>query len=216
MINILQYITINTLRFNFHYFPFSTAIKLPVFVSRKTKLSQLKGTVVLNDIQTGIVKIGFGNVGIFDKARSRTMWQVSGMVIFKGKANIGHGAKLSVHSGGILEFGDKFAISAESSIVCSKRIRFGNENLLSWDILIMDTDLHKIYSIDGTCINEPAEIIIGNNIWIGCRATILKGVVIASGSVIGAGAIISKSCLYQNAIYIGSNKIIKTDIKWAH
>lgn len=80
----------------------------------------------------------------------------------------------------------------------------------------MDTDFHNIYSSDGTCVNAPAEIIIGDNVWIGCRATIMKGVVIAPGSIIGAGAVITKSCSSPNSIYAGHNKFIKTDVRWEH
>ncbi|MEG2599473.1 MAG: acyltransferase [Muribaculaceae bacterium] len=179
-------------------------------------MSKLKGEVILDTIRTGIVKIGFGDVGIFDKSHSRTIWQVSGKVVFNGKANIGHGSKISVHPGGILKFGDKFAISAESSIVCSKHISFGMGCLLSWDILIMDTDLHKIYSDDGRLLNISVPIVVEDYVWIGCRASILKGAIIASGCVIGAGAVITKSCLYQNAIYVGNNKLVKTAIRWGN
>lgn len=216
MRNYLQYITLNTLRFNFHYFPFSTAIRFPVFVSRQTKLSFRRGEVVLNSVKTGVVKIGFGGVGIFDRSRSRTIWEVAGKVIFHGKCNMGHGSRVSVNKTGVLEFGDKFVISAESAIVCSKHISFGDGCLLSWDILVMDTDFHNIYSSDGTCVNAPAEIIIGDNVWVGCRATIMKGVVIAPGSIIGAGAVITKSCSSSNSIYAGHNKFIKTDVRWEH
>ena len=45
-------------------------------------------------------------------------------------------------------FGDNFCVTANSAIVCVSNINFGSNVLLSWDILILDTDFHKIYSID--------------------------------------------------------------------
>ena len=86
-----------TLRFNLHYFPLKTALKLPVVVSHRTYLRELHGKVELPEkVERAMVKIGFGDVGHYDRKRSRGIWQVSGMVSFGGKASIGHGSKLSV------------------------------------------------------------------------------------------------------------------------
>ena len=65
--------------------------------------------------------------------------------------------------------------TAETSIVAFTEIRFGNNCLLSWDILVMDTDFHKLKDEFGNIINKPRPIIIGDRIWIGCRCLILKG-----------------------------------------
>ena len=42
----------------------------------------------------------------------------------------------------------------------------------------------------GKCNTD--EVIIGNNVWIGARVTILKGVRIGDGAVIAAGTIVNK------------------------
>ena len=206
-----------TLYFNFKYFDFTIAIKLPVLVSYRVILSETSGKVKINynNIKTGMIKIGFGCVGIFDAKRSRTIWGSSGNIIFNGSCNIGHGSKISVSKNGLLIFGNNFNISAESSIVCYKKICFGDNCLLSWEILIMDTDFHKIMDNTNNVINEDKEIIFGNNVWIGCRTTILKGTYINDNIVIGA-----TSCLVGK--YNGSNQIIcgnpakihKNNITW--
>lgn len=55
----------------------------------------------------------------------------------------------------------------------------------------MYNDFHKIYKNDKV-INENKRVIIGNDVWIGCRSTILKGSEIASNSVIAAASIVTK------------------------
>ncbi|KGO93362.1 hypothetical protein Q766_08650 [Flavobacterium subsaxonicum WB 4.1-42 = DSM 21790] len=206
----------NTFYFNFTYFKFQDAIKLPVLVSKNAILKATKGSVIIDGpLYYGRVVIGGGHVGIFDKRRSKTMWEVSGTVNFKGKAYIGRGSKIVVIKGGELIFGDKFSITAETSIIAAKKIEFGSNCLLSWDILIMDSDAHSILNQIGDIINAPKEIIFGDGIWMGCRCTVLKGAIIRSGDVIGAGTTVSRVLDEENALYAGvPAKLLKQNISW--
>lgn len=204
-----------SLYFNFKYFPLATAIKLPVLISYRTKLSKVEGSVFLEKNKTGIIKIGFGYVGIFDKNNSRSIWECAGHVFFKGATSIGHGSKLSIGKNGKLIFGNNFCITAESQIVCNKKILIGDNVLISWQCLIMDTDFHNILNGD-IKINDDKEIIIRNNVWIGCRSTILKGVEIYSGNVIAANTNLTRT-IRKSHIIIGGNpgNIIKENINWS-
>jgi len=167
-----------------------------------------------------MIKIGFGSVGIFDKQKSRTILEIGGTIEFKGKASIGHGSKICIMSngsngGGYLLIGHNFSISAESQIVCAKKIIFGDNCLLSWNILIMDTDFHKIIDRNNNQLNPNKEIIIGDKVWIGCRSTILKGSQIPNGNIIASGSVVTKS-IHQQSSIIGGNPIaiLKENINW--
>lgn len=212
----LARVNFKSLIFNLKYLPFKQAIKFPFLISRKVSLLETKGEIVIkNNIQTGMIQIGYGQVGIFDKKKSRSIWQVSGKVVFKGKTNIGHGSKVSVGKLGLLELGNNFNVTAESSIVAHKHIQFGEDCLISWECLIMDTDFHKIYDKEKNTINSPAPIIIGKKVWISCRSLILKGAKIADNTIIGAGSLVSKDISNQSGIYAGSPvKFLKEDITW--
>ena len=205
-----------TIYFNFKYLKFNQALKLPIFVSHRVWLMETGGQVTISQpIKTAMVRIGFGEVGIFDRHRSRTIWQVNGQVIFNGNANIGHGSKISVAEAGKLTLGDKFTITAESSIVCFKEIQFGCECLLSWDTLIMDTDFHKIKDSNGNIINEPCPILIGDHVWIGCRCLILKGSMIPDNCIVGANSTVSKSIMGTNQIIAGNPcTVLKENVEW--
>ena len=205
-----------TLRFNLHYFPLKTALKLPVFVSHHTYLRELHGKVTLpTDIHTAMVKIGFGDVGHYDRKRSRTIWQVSGSVTFGGKASIGHGCKISVR--GNLTLGADFNMTAESTIVCAKEITFHNDCLLSWDILVMDTDEHPLLDKGGNRINPDKPIVVGNHVWIGCKCALLKGTTVPDNTVVAAGTILRTAFSGTDQV-IGGNPpaILKSDICWEH
>ncbi len=202
-----------TILFNFYYFPFLTAIRFPVLVSHRVWLMKMGGEVKLSSKRTTHIKIGFGNVGIFDQHRSRTIWKVTGTVEFRGKAAIGHGSKIAVT--GRLVLGKKLHITAESSIVVATEVSIGDNVIISWDSLIMDTDFHDIMGEDGELLNAPEPISIADNVWIGCRTLILKGTVIPKGSVVAAASTVTKPIAQENVIIGGSPaRIIKEHISW--
>lgn len=203
-----------TIFFNLRCLPLSQAIKIPVFVSHRVWLMDLSGRVIImGPVRTGMIEIGFGEVGIFDRDRSRTIWQVSGYVEFNGAASIGHGSKISVS--GVLRLGDNFTITAESSIVAKKSVSFGNNALISWDALIMDTDFHRILDIDGVHINPDATVVIGNNVWIGCRTLVLRGASIADGVVVAAASVVHGHAGVENSVIGGSPaKTLREGISW--
>ena len=205
-----------TLRFNLHYFPLKTALKLPGVVSRRTCLRELHGQVELPEkVERAMVKIGFGDVGHYDRKRSRGIWQVSGTVSFGGKASIGHGSKLSVR--GNLHLGADFNMTAESTIVCAKDILFGDDCLLSWDILVMDTDEHPLYDKENKRINPDKAIVVGNHVWIGCKCVLLKGAEVPDNKVIAAGTLLTSTFSGENQI-VGGNppSVLKRDVRWEH
>ena len=205
-----------TLHFNFHYFPLKTAVKLPVVVSHRTYLRELHGKVELPEkVETAMVKIGFGDVGHYDRKRSRSIWQVSGTVSFGGKASIGHGSKLSVR--GHLCLGSDFNMTAESTIVCAKEIHFGKDCLLSWGILVMDTDEHPLFDKENEHINPDKAILVGNHVWIGCKCVLLKGAVVPDDSVVAAGTLLTSAFSGGHQVIGGTPpSILKNDVRWEH
>jgi acetyltransferase-like isoleucine patch superfamily enzyme len=204
-----------TIFFNFWYLPFGQAIRFPVIVSHRVWLMEMSGTVTLGNTRTGAVKIGFGNVSLFDQHLSRTIWKVSqgGSVDFKGKAFIGHGSKINVE--GSLVLGDRFSISAESSIVANHKVVIGDRVLISWEVLIMDSDFHSIFDDAGNHINRPLPITIGNGVWLGCRSLILKGVTLADGVVVAAGSTVTKPVAASHTLVGGSPAaMLRENISW--
>ena len=203
-----------TIYINFKYFKFKDAIKLPIFVSKRVRLSKLQGKITV-PVKTGMIQIGFGDIGIFDKYKSKSILKLSNnsLITFNGRAKIGLGSKIC--SSGNLIFGDNFSISAETEIICNKKIEFGNDCLLSWDILVMDSDQHSIKTIDGRIVNEDQEISIGNNVWVGCRSTILKGTVIKDNNVIASNTTLCGKHDFINSVIGGTpNKVLKSNIYW--
>lgn len=211
-----------TIYFNFKYLPLKKALKLPILVSHRVWLMNCKGKITLNceHIQTAMIKIGFGEVGIFDQMRERAVWNVKGEIRFNGSGSLGHGCKISVEESGTLILGREFNITAESAIICRKRITIGDNVMISWENQIMDTDLHPIIDSNGSRINEDEEVEIGHNCWLGSRCIILKGARIPDGGILGAGTIVTKSSnktmKEENHVLWAGNPIkpIKLNVTW--
>lgn len=205
-----------TLRINFKYLPPLQALKLPILVSKHTRIRDMRGKLkIQSPIGTGMIRVGMDAVGIFDNKRSRAIWEIRGNIIFKGRAFFGNGSKLTVMDYGELILGDNFYISGESAIVCKNHIECDKDVLFSWNILVMDTDFHRIINSEGNELSPDGEIYIGENVWIGCRSIILKNSYIPTGCVIGADSRVSKKFLERNSLIIGNPaRIVKSEISW--
>lgn len=209
---------VKTLYFNLKYFPLNVAIRLPFLIYHRTDLYKMGGNITFNTtLQLGMVKIGPHGLGTQDIKYSRTMWEVNGTLVVNGKASIGRGSRISIGKDAVLELGNNFAITGRSSIISQKEVTFGDDCLLSWDILIMDTDFHHIMNENDEIVNHPRPIHIGNHVWIGCRNTILKGVNIADNVIVSANSTITKDVVENNCAVGGLGKdviILKRNLNW--
>jgi acetyltransferase-like isoleucine patch superfamily enzyme len=98
------------------------------------------------------------------------------------------GVRLECFAGARIALGNGTYLNRNTEIIAASEVRIGHDCKIAWDVVIMDTDQHGIG--DQPAVTHP--IHIGDNVWIGCRAIILKGVTIGHGAVIGAGAIVTK------------------------
>jgi acetyltransferase-like isoleucine patch superfamily enzyme len=213
---IFLHLNYKTLHFNFRYFRFSDAIKFPVFVKNGSHLNKMNGAVTIEGaIRPGMILLGYGDVGHIDKTLSKLIWDVDGNVIFKGRALLKFGCKIVVGKEALLEFGDMFRISSNSSILCFKKIVFGKNCRLSWDVQVMDTDFHKIKTLTGELLNPPKEIIIGDHVWIGSKALIKKGSRISDDCIVASNSVVTKIMEGSHQIIAGMPaKVVRTGVTW--
>jgi acetyltransferase-like isoleucine patch superfamily enzyme len=205
-----------TLWFNGRYLGWAAVWRTPVVVSHRVILKKMAGQIIVpQPWHRAMIRIGFGDVAVFDRKRSRSIWHNQGLIVFSGSAILNHGSRISVAKNGHLLLGDGFHINAETTLVCRKKISFGRDCLLSWDVLIMDSDMHQLVDPDGVCINPDAEIRIGDHVWVGCRAMILKGSCIGDHTVIAAQSVVNGVFDRSHVLLAGSPaRIVKQGIQW--
>lgn len=117
-------------------------------------------------------------------------------VVKGGRMVIGHGSRIEAGCDlvayGALEIGPRSFVGRGSILVATDRISVGADALIAAYSTIRDHD----HSIDaGKAFNlqhlTMAPVIIGDNVWVGTKASILKGVRVGSNAVIGAHALVN-------------------------
>jgi len=96
--------------------------------------------------------------------------------------------------GSRIVIGDDVGISG-CTISASLSITIGNRVMLGSGCMITDSDAHPLRPEDRSDDTKTgrAEVVIEDDVFVGTRAIILKGVRIGRGSVVGAGAVVVKS-----------------------
>lgn len=91
-----------------------------------------------------------------------------------------------------------------------KNIVIGNNTVIASGVNIIDVNGHETYSLNRTVGRDTAkEIIIGNNVWIGLNAIILKGTYIGDNSIVSAGSVVQGSFPNNSLIQGNPAKLVK-------
>ncbi|WP_320443207.1 acyltransferase [Rhodococcus opacus] len=108
-----------------------------------------------------------------------------------------------------LQIGNGTYVNRRTEVTCKERVTIGEDCAISWDVLITDTDYHKLGDSPST-----APVTIGDNVWIGAKSIVLKGVTIGDGAVVAAGSVVTRDV--PAGALVGGNPamVIRDGITW--
>jgi acetyltransferase-like isoleucine patch superfamily enzyme len=140
--------------------------------------------------------------GSFERFRSR---RDRGLVL-GDRVRIYNWTTFNVEPEGVLEVGDD-SVLVGAVFMVAERVTIGRRCVISYHVTIADSDFHPIdlearkqdaiaNAPDGdrsqrpTVVSRPVRI--GDDVWVGIGAIILKGVTIGDGARIGPGAVVTR------------------------
>ncbi len=112
-------------------------------------------------------------------------------------------------AGAVISIGDGSFVNHRSDIVAHERVTIGRKCLLAWDVQVLDSDSHRV---DGAPHTAPVRI--GDRVWVGCRATVLKGVTVGDGAVVAAGSVVTNDVPPRALVAGNPARVVREDVQW--
>jgi acetyltransferase-like isoleucine patch superfamily enzyme len=116
---------------------------------------------------------------------------------------IGHGSKVRVHEGHV-SIGAKSVLGQECTISAFQQVAIGRECIVADRVMLIDFD-HGVVEVERPIRMQgiyKRDVNVGNNVWIGYGACILRGVTVGDNAVIGTSSVVTVD-VPDNAVVAG-------------
>lgn len=137
--------------------------------------------------------------------------QAGGRCSVEGDFQLFTGSSVIVAKGAQLSLGSGY-VNNRASIACFSNIAIGQDVAIGPEVHIRDSDSH---AVSGSARPHTQPIAIGDHVWIGSRAMILKGVTIGDGAIVAAGAIVTKD-VQPGTLVAGAPARFVRNATWTH
>jgi acetyltransferase-like isoleucine patch superfamily enzyme len=134
---------------------------------------------------------------------------------------IGHGTKLRCHEG-VISIGAKTVLGQECTVSAYQHVSIGRECVIADRVMLIDFD-HGVVDVEQPIRLQgiyKRDVRVGNNVWIGYGACVLRGVTVGDNAVIGTNAVVTRE-VPDNAVVAGvPARVIRmrdqpTRMRWA-
>jgi acetyltransferase-like isoleucine patch superfamily enzyme len=126
-----------------------------------------------------------------------------GLVRFGSWVWIGRGTKIRCHEGEV-RIGAKTVLGEDCTISAYQHVSIGEQCIVADRVMLIDFD-HNVAEVERPIRVQgiyKRDVRVGNNVWIGYGAQILRGVTVGDNAIIGASAVVSKD-VPSNAVVAG-------------
>jgi acetyltransferase-like isoleucine patch superfamily enzyme len=116
---------------------------------------------------------------------------------------LGHGTKIRCHEG-VVSIGAKTVLGQECTISAYQHVSIGRECVIADRVMLIDFD-HGVVEVERPIRLQgiyKRDVRVGNNVWIGYGACILRGVTVGDNAIIGTNSVVTRD-VPANAIVGG-------------
>jgi acetyltransferase-like isoleucine patch superfamily enzyme len=106
---------------------------------------------------------------------------------------IGRGTKIRCHEGEVM-IGAKTVLGEDCTISAYQHVSIGEQCIVADRVMLIDFD-HNVAEVERPIRLQgiyKRDVRVGNNVWIGYSAQVLRGVTVGDNAIIGAGAVVNK------------------------
>lgn len=161
----------------------------PIWIGSPTVLD---GAERISFAPGGVLLVGLASFGLTSTSDTTVIRVRPGAsFVVGGRVALQRGLRIVVDSG-VLTIGPGTNVNGLGTrILVAEAVTIGAGCTFSWDVQILDNDFHAL-TVGGVQQPAVAPVVIGDRVWVGTRAVILKGVTIGDGAVVAAGAVVTK------------------------
>ncbi len=98
--------------------------------------------------------------------------------------------ELCTDPGALLTIGDGTRLNYGVSIAATERVTIGAHVRVGPYVMIVDNDFHEVHRRGQRPPSQP--VVIEDHVWIGAKASILRGVRVGRGAIVATGAVVTR------------------------
>lgn len=118
--------------------------------------------------------------------------------------------ELAASKGATLRIGAGTLVNYGCSIAANSLIDIGARCNLGTHVIIMDSDYHHVELERRNERPAPMPVVIEDDVWLGARVIVLRGVRIGAGSVIGAASVVTRDIPPRSVAVGHPAKVVRT------
>lgn len=190
-----------TILINFKTQKWEDAIKFPILLYHKVKLTINGNIEIKGEKYLGKIRIG-KNTDQFTNSYN-SLLIINGHTIFEGDFMASNGVIIVVDQNALLEIGDAVSLGGGAKIRCCYHIKIGTGTGIVEECQVFDSNFHNMMdTITKRVYPANEEIIIQDFCWIGNRTTISKGTKLPDFTIVASNSLVNKDFTVSNDNYL--------------
>jgi hypothetical protein len=110
-------------------------------------------------------------------------------LVLGARCGVDDGTTVAVYGHGVLRLGAGSFVGHHSTLAARERVDIGDGTFLAELTSVRDHD-HEVGRPPSSGAVAISPVLIGREVWLGCKVTVVRGAVIGDGTVVAANAVV--------------------------